>query len=739
MVDKQLQKLVESTIPSKDGRIRVYIESLGVRATSTELRLAEIIRACVAAGIPIEKIAADLKTFGDAEIVKEAIKLALTMVGTRDGQEFIQAALGKLLALYVHQVDGKKTVSVIMPPRGNPEEIALQSAQRNYSTAMHKFNEFVKACKGFQKARLNYQAKYSEIFQKINAVGLPANPIGAFKAFLIKSHASSLQEELHNIGVKLGELPNFDYREADIADITDKSTDEVNAQVARLNAAIASMNMGHYLRTAKILKTAKTDHVHRLDHLIVDIQSSDDVNIDLDNAYRNLTDPSTNKRQYSQNVNTLVNEDFAKKVLSTSGALPGVLKTLSSVKKEALQEVGGAEISSKIVRLFGEAYGRVPLSEAVRAEDPSLDLGGGGRVQYGGAATALEVAEAAFNAAFARLNATPIHPIQEGVYPDLSAYDDAYLATEIAGHAVSEQLYALGQQLEEIEELLYLSSVKGFMEAVERITGVFAPPAAPPVAAPAAMPVDAAAAAPASLAPVAAAMPVDAPAGAGAGSGPMFAARDPAAAEHYLFNPVSPTNTFGTPPVPVSGINTAKVNPAASKRPGSDIEPRLAKRQASEGIETPAPRTTEELDRMRGIQKRQGQEKTQKAAYLSEELTKVTPEYKERVSLFLKDKGFDIGPRSFRYFVKEYAKPGKKTIPPGEISEILKDERFFKYNRDTMTYSRKFKLRGGGTRKSRHVCRSCGHHDRPPRKWKTQRKPRRQDDEHQVEVEIVAL
>ena len=49
------------------------------------------------------------------------------------------------------------------------------------------------------------------------------------------------------------------------------------------------------------------------------------------------------------------------------------------------------------------------------------------------------------------------------------------------------------------------------------------------------------------------------------------------------------------------------------------------------------------------------------------------------------------------------------------------------------------KKMGGGTRKSRHVCSSCGHHDRPPRKWKTQRKPRRQDDGHQVEVEIVAL
>jgi energy-coupling factor transporter ATP-binding protein EcfA2 len=54
-------------------------------------------------------------------------------------------------------------------------------------------------------------------------------------------------------------------------------------------------------------------------------------------------------------------------------------------------------------------------------------------------------------------------------------------------------------------------------------------------------------------------------------------------------------------------------------------------------------------------------------------------------------------------------------------------------------FSLKPGVRAGGTRKSTHVCRSCGHHDRPPRKWKTQRKPRRRDDEHQVEVEIVAL
>jgi hypothetical protein len=311
MVDKQLQTLVNSNIASKAGRVKAYIESLGVRATDTELRLAEIIRACVAAGIPIEKISADLKTFGDAEIVKEAIKLGLTMVGTRDGQEFIQAALGGLLALYTHQVGGQKTVSVIMPPRGSPEQIELQSAQRNYSTAMHKFNEFVKACKGFQKAQVNYQAKHSDIFRITNALGLPADSIGRFKAFLIKSHASSLQEELLEIGSKLGELPEFNYREAAILDISDKPAGEVNAEVTRLNAAIASMNMGHYLRTAKILKTVKTDHVDRLNHLIVDIQSSDDVNRDLDKAYRLLTAPGTNKRQYSQHVNTLVNEDFS--------------------------------------------------------------------------------------------------------------------------------------------------------------------------------------------------------------------------------------------------------------------------------------------------------------------------------------------------------------------------------------------------------------------------------------------
>jgi hypothetical protein len=289
-----------------------------------------------------------------------------------------------------------------------------------------------------------------------------------------------------------------------------------------------------------------------------------------------------------------VNEDFAKKVLSTSGALSGVLKTLSSVKRGALQKVSGAEIASEIVRLFGEAYGRVPLYDAVPKGDPDFDLGGGGRVQYGGAA--LEDAEAAFNAAFAALNAVPIAEVQDEVEPDLSAYDEAYLATEIAGHAVSEQLYALDEQLEKAERSLEFSLVRDFMLAVQHITDAF--PTPPPVAA--------------------AAMSVDAPAGAGAGSGSMFAARDPAAAEHYLFNPVSPTNTFGTPPVPVSGINTAKVNPAASKRPGSDIEPRLAKRQASEGIETPAPRTKEELDRMKELQKRQEKIRMQKAAYLSE-------------------------------------------------------------------------------------------------------------------------
>jgi hypothetical protein len=46
--------------------------------------------------------------------------------------------------------------------------------------------------------------------------------------------------------------------------------------------------------------------------------------------------------------------------------------------------------------------------------------------------------------------------------------------------------------------------------------------------------------------------------------------------------------------------------------------------------------------------------------------------------------------------------------------------------------------RGRG-RTLRRECSSCGHRQEKAKRWKTQRKPRRRDGEHQVEVEIVAL
>ena len=47
--------------------------------------------------------------------------------------------------------------------------------------------------------------------------------------------------------------------------------------------------------------------------------------------------------------------------------------------------------------------------------------------------------------------------------------------------------------------------------------------------------------------------------------------------------------------------------------------------------------------------------------------------------------------------------------------------------------------RSGRGRTLKRVCSSCGHRQEKARRWKTQRKPRRRDDEHRVEVEIVAL
>jgi len=634
MVDKQLQALVKSTIPSKDGRIRAYIESLGVRATATELRLAEIIRACVYAEIPIEKIAADLKTFGDAEIVKEAINLDLTMVGTRDGQEFIQAALGKLLALYAHQVDGQKTVSVIMPPRGTDEQIALQSAQRNYSTVMHKFNEFVKACKGFQTAAVNYRTNYASVFNETPKIADGDNAILLFAKFLIKSYASSLQEELSEISKKLGKLPEFDYREADITDITGKPTDEVNADVTRLNAAIASTNMGHYLRTAKILKTAKTDHVERLKHLIVNIQTEGN-NYDFTRALEQLTAVGTNKRQYSQHVNTLVNEDFAKKVLETSSALPGVLKTLAGVKKEALKQVSGVNIASEIVRLFGEAIGKVPLSDGEGDPVSAAAMGGGDRVQYGGAA--LGDAEAAFNAAFATLNAIPVPDVQEGVEPDFSEYDNAYIATEIAGHAVSEQLYALDEELEKEERSVDLLFVEDFMHKVVFITKDFLPLAAG----------------------------------------------------------VNLSNVVSVPSVPVS---IEEESPAAA---------------APTGIETPAPLSREQIKKIIALREAAA---LKKAAKTSRETTaRIKPESR---------KG------EFKRTADEGLTSLEKRDRASKTSKIRR-------NADLELKRMPIPSLGGGTRKSKRVCSSCGYHQ--SKHWKTQRKPRRRDDEHQVEVEIVAL
>ena len=688
------------------------------------------------------------KTSADYEQPRAADSLGLRIGGTLDGEEAKQIILNGHISLYKHTVDGKSTVTIYnIPIAGDPIERKNRAAVSDYISAVKDFNFYVKCCNQFalltnpeyKKAQIeNIEGQFNNFVQRTDRTSIQ----GLLAIYCVRVFVVQLIEDIQNISeiaaipFEKELLPEVLPAEelADSAHIRSK-TEEFRNRINSLSL------LPDFLSATKVLDNNHISPIDKLNAFILQTSveyGTPAADVPYEDIRLKITElQSLNGKRVLTSIKTTIDAILINSVLTglfskVSKKLPVVLQEIGNVKKMANAAAenapvnpGTAAYETIIASLRALA---LPPPAAAAAAAAAASMGGGRLEDIEATFTRLyeELAEAddLVNVEYMKLPDDPDKAAQLGD----EEYDAMMEPYKLAQYRVEMKLLDIELENYKIDQetsrMLYdrdINQIKLLMRAVadlhDYLKGIQAPPAA--------------AAGPGS--------DMDSgDVGSAAAAAPAAMATDGAAAPpHYLFNPGPSELTFGTPPVPVSGKISAVVDPAASKRRIELTAETPAKRPAvEEGIETPAPRTTEELDRMRRLQRRQGQEKMQKAAYLSEELSKVTPEYKERVSLFLKDTGFETGPRSFRYFVKEYAKPGKNTIPLEEISKILKDDRFFKYNRDNMTYSRRFKLRGGTLKR---VCSSCGHRQETARRWKTQRKPRRRDDEHRVEVEIVAL
>jgi len=640
----------------------------------------------------LDNYAFNIKTYADSEQPREAESLSLKVGGTLDGEEALQIILNGHLSLYKHTIDGKSSVTVSMVPLKGADlgVVALNNAKRNYINAIKDFNFYVKCCKNFETFRNSVDQKVTEVKAVAAALNVEFTKnqlVTNLVTYVVKMYEKQLIDD-----IRKATLPDISFDKDELLEDIPPlwNLEDLNGRASAILAKIDEIEPSKFLKATKVLEGNHQSPSEKMKNFVAlaRVEYGADSLIPHENINEDISVLKTSNGRVKAPIDKVLRESVLKGLFAGTSILSQVLLDIENIKKAA---VYAADTPSDGETRGSAAAGAIEhsLYTLISNLDKSAPQGGGktqmGGVDYEpgflGLYQQLAEKDNAVDEAYARLESLPVDAKETITDEEYETIVGPYLNALDAMERVELDIEILQLQMEAAEaSSIYerdITMIGLFMTHISAIhAAVLAAQAAAPPAAPAA------------VAAPPAAMSVDAPP---APAGPAAAALAAAPAAAPAAMPVDAPAAAG------AGSGPMFAPPGAVSRSITSVAPGLSlslKHNPSAAAPPPLKRAlgvghsavAEKRGRFPGLSRLPGSRKKARSV----------------------ESVVDYG--------EDYDLPGAH---PGES---LAD-----------------KYGGGGTRKSRHVCSSCGHHDRPPRKWKTQRKPRRQDDGHQVVVEIVAL